>query len=267
MTLRLLTGCIAAGGGGAAPSPGCADGSWVTGKDGSGFALDFDGVDDYVTFGAAGSSASNALQPSAGSYALWFKKDDSTWPRVIFGAGPTSGVSTNNTDYGPSIWTNYPSNKMFVLFGNGSKWAYIISSAVVSNATWSHVAITWNATYSSSSDVKLYVNGTETGTAHQSHSDGWTITADSSNRRVALGSAPNPYYYFNGQIQHVGVWNTQISAANVTSLQTQEPSAVASGNLIAHYSMAEGAGNSTLTDRTGNGYSGTLTNMDAGSCE
>ena len=52
----------------------CADGAWVEGKVGS-YALEFQDDNDHVTMGAANSTASNALMPSAGTWACWVKMD------------------------------------------------------------------------------------------------------------------------------------------------------------------------------------------------
>jgi len=271
MSLPALTGCIAAGAGGPAP---CYSGDWIEGTGlPSGlatYALNFDGTNDYVSFGAANSASSNALQPSAGTYAFWVKRDNTAYA-VTFGAGPTGGSSASNADYGPSIYVNWPpvsGGKIMFNLGTGTKYAYKITNATLTTGVWAHLAMSWAAAYSATTDHKVYINGVEQSGDLFAQSDtdttGWSPVGDKANRRVVLGARTNSAYYFNGAIAQVGVWDSVLGASDITSLQTALPSAVASSDLVAYYDMSDGGGSSTLTDKTANGYDGTLTNMDVG---
>ena len=266
----MLTGCTAAqaAGGG---SPPCYSGVWIegtglpTGLDT--YALDFDGTNDYVAFGAATSATSNALQPSAGTYAFWVKRDDTTFA-VAFGAGPTSSSSGSNDDYGPNIYVNQGGGRIMFNLGSGTKYAYKITNATLTTGVWTHLAMSWSAAYSATTDQKIYINGVEQSgnllAQDDTDTSGWAPVADKANRRVVLGARSNSGYYFNGALSHVGVWDVVLSASDITSLQTSLPSAVSASDLVAYYDMSDGGGSSTLTDKTGNGYDGTLTNMDVG---
>lgn len=271
MSLPIFTGCIAssAGGGGAPP---CYSGVWIegtglpTGLDT--YALDFDGTNDYVAFGGTGSASSVALQPSAGTYAGWVKKDPApAGITLMFGAD--RGTGGGNPDYGPAIFV-LSGNRLMANIGDGSSIAYLISVGITDSA-WTHVAMTWDAVWTTTANLRIYINGTAT-TPTGSNSFGSLTASDSAvgdatakaARKFQLGGAYNSSGYFNGAIAQFGVWDVALSASDITSLQTSLPSAVSASDLVAYYDMSDGGGTSTLTDKTGNGHTGTLTNMDVG---
>ena len=75
---------------------------------------------------------------------------------------------------------------------------------------------------------------------------------------VFLGSTTAAAGFFNGIIRDVQIYNTKATDAQVQELSNGK---VLSG-CLAHYTFDEGSG-TTITDRTGNGYNGTLTTADA----
>lgn len=272
MSLPIFTGCIAASVGGAPP---CYSGVWIegtglpTGLDT--YALDFDGTNDHVTFGGTGSASSVALQPAAGTYAGWIKQDSAPGFALIFGAD--RGTGGGNADYGPAIFTGITGNKLMANIGDGSSIAYITSNGI-NNGTWTHVAMTWDSVWTTVANLRIYINGTAiTPTIGAGANSFGNLTASDlavgdatakAARKFQLGGAYNSSGYFNGAIAQFGVWDVALSASDITSLQTSLPSAVSASDLIAYYDMSDGGGSSTLTDKAGNGHTGTLTNMDVG---
>jgi len=74
-------------------------------------------------------------------------------------------------------------------------------------------------------------------------------------------------YTAQGKLDEVGYWDVDLDRASIESLYSGSlSSAISSSNLQLYYNFEEGAGNSTVIDRSGNGHTGTLTNMDVGSC-
>jgi len=260
---------IAGSGGGGGT---CADGSWVTGKVGS-YALEFDGGSDYVNIGNAASAASTALQPSSGTLAGWIKSNSDAGA-VLMGASKTS-PSNPNKEFGPSIHVGYSAaggqSKIYANLGDGTNTVLEITALKTWTDGWHHVAMTWNSTWSSGADLKIYVDGVDSGVTTLNAGTGWNTTSDKSNRAWWIGdvaaSQASPY---DGAIDDVAVWDVRLDSGAISDLYNSgtgtAASNVSSSNIVGYWSMEEGAGNSTLTDRGPNGYDGTLTNMDTGSC-
>jgi len=251
----------------------CADGSWVTGKVGS-YALEFDGSNDYVNIGNAGSAASTALQPSVGTLAGWIKSDSNA-DAVAFGAG-TPGAGSYE-DRGPCIVVGYADSdgksKTYATIGDGTNVALRHTALKTWTDGWHHVAMTWNSTYSSAADLEIYVDGVDAGATSDGNSGGWNTTAQKASRAWWIGDNPvngNSIGAYDGSIDDVAVWNVRLDSGAISDLYNSgtgtAASNVSSSNIVGYWSMEEGAGNSTLTDRGSNGYNGTLTNMDTGSC-
>ena len=122
-------------------------------------------------------------------------------------------------------------------------------------------------TVDSSGNGKLYVNSEEEAT--------YTTSNTSANKfsigQEYDGSGTTASDFFDGKIDEVAVWNVALNAANVTTLYNSGKGLKASanlgnydksGDLIGYWQFNEGTG-STLTDKTSNSNSGTLTNMNS----
>lgn len=133
--------------------------TWVTGKSGSGFALQFNGSSqwartfDTVDWGVSTITACMWLYvdsfTSAGANRVLeltpnYQGTDNTF---VFDPSSVSGAA----DVGMQSGTGAPSLRRYETF---SRW---------SAATWTHIAIVYNNT-TTSGDIKVYVNGSEVGT-------------------------------------------------------------------------------------------------------
>ena len=78
---------------------------------------------------------------------------------------------------------------------------------------------------------------------------------------VNIGGQPGSYpgMYSLSQIDEVSIWNVTLTAPQITSIYTNKASAVGSG-LVLYYKMNENAGTTMITDISGNGNNGVLTN-------
>jgi len=207
-------------------SPPTATSGWTSqGKRGN--ALNFDGVDDKVSFSGVALTNTNTV-------AMWIYPTDLNIQGSAFG----------------TLFSQDTTNGLFYRFG-GNTIRYISSGAdsntSITANTWHHVAVTSNA-----GSVTYYLDGVADGTA----SGATGYTADS------MGSDTN-LDTFDGKIDEVRVYNRVLTAAEVQYLyksgatQFKAPSNL---GLVGYWSMNEGT--STIAgDFSGKGNSGTLTNM------
>jgi|GEM_PF-2831703 len=138
------------------------------------------------------------------------------------------------------------------LAGNPGGFVSVVGTTTIAQNTWYHIAGTYDG-----ETLSIYVNGVLENTT--------TIlgTIPVSNNEFRIGGGlQNNTEYFNGNITDVRIWNTVRSAAQIDA----NMDACIPGNesgLVALYNMFDGAGSTTLTDESVNGFNGVLTNMDA----
>jgi len=243
-------------------------GNWVAGVSGS-YALAFDGIDDYIQCGTVGSAQSNALQPSSGTIAGWFWIGAGDETRGIIGAGRPAGGG--NANLGPTIiqWRRGANLTYYANVGDGSYYAYSASPADSSfNGdvnSWVHLAMTWKNPMTARTDVAMYRNGVQIDDNGGFTGTSWDSSDDKANREWLMGLHSRDLgSYWSGSMDAVGVWDVVLDNASLASLPGTAPNAISSSNLLAYWNMEDGPGSSTLTDQTGNGYNGTLTNMNDG---
>ncbi|MBP2331193.1 glucose/arabinose dehydrogenase [Kibdelosporangium banguiense] len=168
--------------------------AWGTGNTGGG--LTFDGVDDVVTVGDSNLlDLTNAMtleawvRPSAGGTA---------WRTVMMkerADGLSYSLYSDNAASRPTSWIRVGSTDRSV---NGT-------SAVPAN-TWTHLAVTYDAT-----TIRFYVNGTQVATAPSS---GALLTSDNPLR---IGGNLIWGEYFSGSLDDVRVYNRVLTAAEITT--------------------------------------------------
>jgi len=267
---------IAGSGGGGGT---CADGSWVTGKVGS-YALEFggDGSGDFVAIPVGASTGS--ANGYSGSIAAWIYPTNYDNAETIYFHGD---------DQWDADWMRFllhPTNGKLRLGHKVNASANWWESAdTVTLNQWNHVAVTvggasaGNDSNGSGATVKFYLNGAQSTTSGRSWAAYW-INHLHSSKGHALSSIgrhvanPSGWGYtqdeFAGKIDEFGIWTEELNLGGIQALYNGGSGAacstVSSSYLEAYYNMEEGAGNATLTDRTGNGHTGTLTGMDTGSC-
>ncbi len=212
------------------------------------YALDFDGVDDYVNipsesdFDFTGSMTVELWIKStaASSLNLWeafVTKGDTAWrihrqpgtDRVNFAVNYNSGVSYYNVTS-----TDDAAGK------------------ILSDSNWHHIAGVFDR---SGNKLLIYIDGVYNNEVSTSSS----ITINNSTHKVAIGeNLEATGRYFKGQIDEVRIWNdvrtqAEITANMNTELTGSEP------NLVAYYQFNETSG--TVAAEGVNNYDGTLVNM------
>ena len=219
-----------------------------------GNALDFDGVGDYI-------QVTNAFDPSTTDFtiAAWVNPDAlDTSSRVVM-------HQQNGTGTGRSyIYSEPTTERAFSFQGNGTR----DSKIGLGVGTWTHVAAVHN---NSANTYTWYINGvltsTSTGVNIESATGDFVIGAN----KAASGG------FFDGQMDEFRIYNRALGAAEIRNLAVAtgapppltttcaDGTALDGGSLVTHLKFDDGTGNSTAADDTGNGNTGTLTNMDSAS--
>ena len=232
---------------------------WVDGKVGN-FALDFDGVNDYVEIGNGTANlytGYTAITVAAWAYSNensangaplvgnWWDGSNRSWRLYL--------SSYSGTHYGFNVSTDSQNDNDTALSGATNKFQ-----------AWVHVVGTWD---SGDDTIRIYIDGVEKGTQAQA---GDTVRTNTS--PTWLGAhwyAGTPQNYWKERTDDVRIYNRALSADEVMDLYTRT-----SGDFIDYtdwtedtacvgaWRFDEGAGY-TATDISGRGNHGTLTNMDS----
>jgi len=282
----------------------CAGGAWVTGSAVGTYALEMNagGIHRYSGDGATaggvsvpsgsglplGATVSSAGDGPAFSVAAWIYPsklydgtlDESANWRIIAardGAGTTGyngwklamdGARGRN---GQISWSpgGYASSGY-----NGR--ALSADNAIEVNK-WHLVVGIWDPSeVTNKVKMWIYKEGAGSTLVQTSYSD-LTYTPGPGDENIGIGAfdpselgGSNMVFGWMGKIDDVAIWNVALDSGSVNNLWNNGNGAaattVSSSNISAYYSFEEGAGNNTVIDRSGNGHTGTLLNLDSGSC-
>ena len=223
-------------------------GSWATGKVDS-YSLDFDGVDEYVII-PSGSDLPIGKTGGDFTVAAWcLQETDEAWLHVVNRSGWTGGWGLGKELVGKMEFRVAGYNQATASFTELD--------------TWTHFVGIYN---SALAQVTIYKNGV-LGSTSATPAGAASLT----DLRIGAvsGTAPANLYEWKGKIDEVGIWNVALDSSAIDDLYNDNTGSlcntISSSNLVAYYNMEDGPGASILTDRTGNGYNGTLTNMETGS--
>jgi len=218
------------------------------------YSLDFDGTDDFVTTGT-GNLAFNRTTPF--SISLWIKMHASELTMII-GKGYPGG------DYfGYLIWTNSSGGKNTLncrVRKNGSHFVQFESTSTFNLNQWYHVVMTYDGS-GANTGLKLYVNGNnESGTRSGTLGQDINYFPDIP---FNIGARNNGNLPFNGLIDEVGIFDSELSSTNVTNIYNSgTPASLSSLNPVSWWRFEEGSG-TTATDSGTNGLDGTIANGTA----
>jgi hypothetical protein len=181
--------------------------TWVTGRVGS-FAVNFDGVNDYVD--AGGSSVFNLT--SAYTWSMWVKSPSapSSAGGPVFVDGTTSDSWGFNWNHPNSAFRQAASQRL----SDGSYVSAKLTSTLSAN-TWYLITATWNG-----STLTVYLNGSP-----QASASAPSVKTFSGSFRIGN----NGTSFFTGTIDEVRVYNRALSAQEVATLAASSaPAAPAS---------------------------------------
>jgi hypothetical protein len=194
--------------------------AWVQGR--HGYALKFDGVNDYVDFGNILNLAGRSLTISA-----WIRVDrlpppGYTYPFVA--RRQTSG--SYNADYLVEVRSNGGICFTYARAGTYNWYGACTGSGVVAAGQWYHVAATFD---SSTTTVRIYVNAVQ----RASQVTGQQLTSNSGAVfRLAYTWHTGNNRYYNGTIDEVAVLDRALTGAEVSALYTYY--AYTTGNYRGH---------------------------------
>lgn len=210
------------------------DQDWVAGKVGR--ALEFDGVNDYVSF----TNTSNYYGTDTLSLSGWFKLNE-----LPSSAGNNAWITYNNHDTSPwfawQVYVNNSDDKLYMELNDTADAAVSANNgSALSVNTWYHYAATYNA-----GDITLYLNGSDVTTDESGTATTNIKAADGPVFLGGLGSAATSI-----TLDDFKIWGAELSQAQVAYEYNQ-------GKPIAHWQFDECQG-STAHDASGNGNDGTI---------
>ncbi|MEQ8552368.1 MAG: BspA family leucine-rich repeat surface protein, partial [Cyclobacteriaceae bacterium] len=211
-----------------------------------GNALDFNGVSDYVTIS---DSDDWTIGTNDFVFEFWFKPD------VVVGSPTLVTQSVGSASSGSSFYIglSYNGTGSFDFFTtSGTSWTNELhtGAGVIEIGSWYHAVVTRDEGSSA-----IYINGvdeTSTGSVAPNIANG---------TRPIEFSVQNGVQFFDGQIDEFRFYNgTGYSAQDVLDSRFVVISG-AEQDIIAYYRFDELTG-TTLSDLSGNGLDGALTNMN-----
>ena len=213
-------------------------------------SLVFDGVDDYVDCGT-----NLALLGSACTFSAWVKMTDATSFRILH-----KGIAASR-EYAFGMGTS--DTLFFVLYNGSTKYIAQVSTSTMTSyqGSWIHICATYDGS-TNASGIKLYVNGSVFGSSALS-AGSYTAPSANANGDVYIGRYN--IEYANGHIDEVAVFNSELSASNVTSIYNSgSPADLTSFSPISWWRNGDGDTYPTLNDNGSGSNNGTMTNMTSG---
>ncbi len=224
------------------------------------FGLDFDGTNDYVTFG------DNAtLGLSQFTLETWFRRDGTgvstgTGSGGITAAIPLITKGRNEAD-GSVVDMNYflgidaSTGRLVADFEEGAAGTTpglnhpVSGDTVIQTGVWYHAAVTYNGTW------RIYLNGVLDMTPVAVNQPVRADSTQDAGLGTAMNSGGTPVGAFNGIMDEARIWNTIRSEAQIQAAMTG-PLATSPG-MVARWSMDEGTGG-TIASSAGTTVNGAL---------
>lgn len=216
---------------------------------GSGRALSFNGVNQYVDLGNIYDNINLPITVSA-----WIKLDGSS------GAFPIL-TTQDNTDLYNGFWFFVSSSNLMFEIGDGlgsNNPAFRrgkIASVDIQAGLWYHVCAVMRSTM----DTDLYVNGINVGGEISGESNSpmsSNYPADVAKIGYHLSNGVN--YWFKGMIDDLRLYNVALTQNQIRTTMCKKVSGSETG-LIGNWNFNETSGN-TVIDKSPNGFNGTLIN-------
>ena len=209
-----------------------------------------DGVDDYVDCGIISAIPSaNTL-----SISFWANTNSITQNQVVWGDNSSTPI------FSFEYWGS--ADRMYFEYGTG-KYAFLTLTSVVSASNWNHIALVYNGLGSSNTDkIKIYVDGIDKSSI-MTYVGTIPSSLSSSIGNFWIGNGQKYNVPFNGNIDEVAIFNSELSASDVTAIYgSGVPTSLSSySSLISWWRCGDGDTAPTLTDNGSGGNNGTMTNF------
>jgi len=217
-------------------------------------SVDFDGTNDYVDTGNKFDFMQQTLNFTVSA---WIKFQNYTLARNQYILHTTDGGGR----VGFMLWFDNRSGQDYLrsrINTSSSTSAYAQDVNAISDNNWHHVAVTC----AQGGSIRLYVDGSQL----NSSSAPSTTTATAMHNLIiggALDTSGQIFLPFQGNIDEVGIFNTELSSSDITSIYNSgSPDDLSSFNPVGWWRMGDndnGTG-TTITDQGSGGNDGTLTN-------
>jgi len=210
-------------------------------------STEYDGMDAYVAMG----DVLDFDRLDAFSISCWFKRGGVATEFLV-------DKSEDSGDYrGYSILIPNTDNKIyFTLRRTLTDFIQVKSNTAITDTDWHNLVITYSGS-GLTSGVNIYidnVNDTGTGTGTLS---GSTITA----QPLQIG-ARNGANNFLGKIDEVSIFNSELSASDITSIYNSGvPNDISSLSPLSWWRCGDGDTAPTIVDNGSGGNNGTMTNF------
>lgn len=214
--------------------------------DAAGYALYFDGINDYVDLGLTEDVMAGADWRNTMSFSLWLKPEGTGFCTHNDVASCDSIFGDRPRWWGLSHGTYNGQQGLFAWIYDGN---YDIVRIPYTPGEWVHVA--WVHT---GGVLSVYKNGTLVGSVASG-----TIAQPPAQPRMHIGAVIKSSvenWSFNGEIDELRIYNTALTQNDIRASLFSELNGNEAG-LQAYYKMSNGSG-SVLTDDSGNGHNGLL---------
>ncbi|MCH7724630.1 MAG: T9SS type A sorting domain-containing protein [Bacteroidetes bacterium] len=213
----------------------------VTVSNGAGYALDFDGTDDFIDCG--NSSSVNITEFI--TLEAWIKSDKFEATQSI--------IKKNGSGSGYELSLSSNGNVFFRLNGSNSWRANSTSLYPHDGNTWMHIAATYDGT-----ELTIYINGVAEGTDPTALD---SIKTNSNNLVIGTNAADSTSGLFDGAIDEVRIWNVARSADDIRATMCKKLTGSETG--LVGYWRFDNVSGTNVSDLTSNNNDGTLHNMNA----
>ena len=226
-------------------------------------SVDFDGVDDFVTMG--NQSSLDFEQTDAFSISAWVKRNSTSNYHTI---ASKQLFSNGSVQTGYKLLLNNDDTVRFLLvyIVATHRFIDIKTTNTITDNNWHHIVLTYDGTGGSNAKngVEIYINGSQ-----ETVSRSGTLLASGvttlNSAPFNIGARDNQSDFMDGKIDEVAVFNSELSASDVTAIYNSgTPLSLSSYNPISWWRMGDNDTFPTLTDNGSGGNNGTMTNMVAG---
>ncbi|MGM5470094.1 LamG-like jellyroll fold domain-containing protein [Flavobacteriaceae bacterium LMO-SS05] len=175
--------------------------------------IDFDGIDDNITF-------RNDFNLNSGPFSIevWVKPDPTTNAGGANNALQTILSKRNgaNNAYDTGYDLMLIGNKIYFNWNNGLSFTH---SNTISTNRWYHVAVT----YDGSNNYNMYIDGILLGSATGPPPTANTFECimGAMDQAAALGNT-TPRYYYSGWLDELRIWSVELSVNQIRHMMNQE---------------------------------------------
>ncbi len=209
---------------------------------GAGYALDFDGTNDYID---CGNNPSIQISGTAITMEAWIKPTKVGTMSILKKCGIIGGGTGYELYCGSAGF-------VYCRFNGNDASRALSTTSYPSTGAWIHVAATYDGV-----NTKMYINGVLEGTT------AFTAAIVNSTNILEIANDPSTAArFFQGSIDEVRLWNVARTDADIKSNMTKKLIGNESG-LVGYWRFDETSGTS-MNDETSNNNDGTMINMDAG---